>query len=186
MKVLIAYASRHGATRGIAEKIADTLRRHELDVSLQPVDAAADVATYDAFVIGAAAYYNRWMKEAARFVRDHRDLLADRPVWLFSSGPVGTDLVDDKGRNVLEAAEPKEFEEFVALIGPRADRVFFGAYDPDNPPTDLAERVVRMLPAIKKLLPTGDFRDWAEIEAWAEGIAAELAPATAAAEAVPA
>ena len=131
-------------------------------------------------MIGAAAYYGHWMKEAARFVREHHLLLAAHPTWLFSSGPVGTDLVDAKGRNVLETTEPVEFAEFLKLIGPRADRVFFGAYDPDNPPADLAERVVRLMPPIKKLLPTGDFRDWAEIEAWAEGIARDLGSAKAA------
>jgi menaquinone-dependent protoporphyrinogen oxidase len=125
------------------------------------------------------------MKEAAQFVREHRELLAAHPTWLFSSGPVGTDLVDAKGRNVLETSEPMEFAEFVELIGPRADRVFFGAYDPDNPPADLAERVVRLMPPIKKLLPTGDFRDWAEIEAWAEGIARELRTAKTAATNAP-
>jgi menaquinone-dependent protoporphyrinogen oxidase len=175
MKVLVGYASRHGATRGIAEKIADTLRRHPLEVTLQPVDAVVDAGTYDAFVIGGATYYGHWMKQASGFVRAHHDLLRDRPVWLFSSGPVGDASVDDQGRDVLETTEPPEFEEFVELIQPRADQVFFGAYDPASPPSDLTERVVRQLPPIKKLLPAGDYRDWAEIEGWADGIARQLA-----------
>jgi hypothetical protein len=49
-------------------------------------------------VIGAAAYMFHWLKDATRFVKRHHRLLAERPVWLFSSGPLGTDLVDEDGR----------------------------------------------------------------------------------------
>jgi hypothetical protein len=75
-----------------------------------------------------------WSKEASAFVRDHRKVLAERPLWLFSSGPVGTEHVDEQGRDALEASRPKEFEEFQALVHPRDERVFFGAWDPQAPP----------------------------------------------------
>ena len=41
MRILVAYATRHGATQGIAERIAATLQRTGLDVTLTPVDQAA-------------------------------------------------------------------------------------------------------------------------------------------------
>ena len=34
-----------------------------------------------------------------------------------------------------------------------------------------------MMPAAKGMLPSGDFRDWDEIEAWAREIAGSLRPA---------
>ena len=176
-KILIAYASRHGATRGIAERIAQTLERAGLDVSLQPVDAVEGVDAYDAFVIGSAAYMGRWLKDASQFVRKHRSALADRPVWLFSSGPIGTEMVDAKGRDVVEASRPQEFAEFEADVHPRDERVFFGAFDPDAKPIGLAERLgspFMRMPAIRKEMPAGDFRDWPAIEAWANEIAREL------------
>jgi menaquinone-dependent protoporphyrinogen oxidase len=74
------------------------------------------------------------MGEATAFVRQHRDLLAGKPVWVFSSGPVGCEPVDAKGRDQLKASEPKEFEEFARTIQPRDERVFIGAYDPDAAP----------------------------------------------------
>ena len=111
MKILVAYASRHGATRGIAERVAQTLGQRGREVTLQAADQASDVAR-DGVVIGSAAYNGHWLKEATSFVRQHRERLADRPVWLFSSGPVGTDMVDAKGRNVVEASVPAEFGEF--------------------------------------------------------------------------
>ena len=180
MKILVAYASRHGATKGIAEHIAVTLERTGLDVTLQPVEKAGPIDGYDAFVIGSAAYVGGWLGEATTFVRRHRDVLAHRPVWLFSSGPIGCESVDAKGRDQIEASEPKEFREFGRTIWPRERRVFFGAYDPDAAPVGMAEGVMarfsRLVPAVRQALPAGDFRDWPAIGAWAEEIARELQP----------
>ena len=179
MNVLVAYASRHGATRGIAERIAHALEGSGLQVRLQPVDRVGDPEAFDAFVVGSAAYMGQWLKEATTFVRSHEALLSSRPVWLYSSGPIGYETIDAKGRDVLEAAEPVEFAEFERTIRPRDERVFFGAYDPDAEPIGIAERLGTLftrLPAVRQALPAGDFRDWQEIDAWSEGIAAALQP----------
>src|SRR6186997_1721175 len=109
MNVLVVYASRHGATRGIAERIAETLAGRGLDVAVRAAKEAGEVAGYDGFVIGSAAYVGHWLGDATSFVKQHRALLAERPVWLFSSGPVGTEQVDAKGRDVRALAVPKEF-----------------------------------------------------------------------------
>jgi menaquinone-dependent protoporphyrinogen oxidase len=177
MRILVAFASRHGATRGIAERIAQSLQARGHDVTLTPAEQVSDISDYDGFVIGSAAYNGRWLTEATRLVRQHRDLLARRPVWLFSSGPVGTELVDAKGRDVVEASRPAEFAEFAESIHPRDERIFFGAYDPDAEPVGAVERFgawFMRIPAIRKALPAGDFRDWPQIESWADGIALEL------------
>lgn len=174
MKVLVGYATRHGATAGIGQRVAAVLTDAGLEVDLARIDTVGDISKYDAFVIGSAAYYFHWLKEASSFVRRHVDVLRDRPVWLFSSGPVGPDKVDAEGHDILKGAEPKEFVDFLVAINPRDEHVFFGAFDPDAEPVGLMERVTRMLPAVREALPTGDFRDWAEIDRWAEGIASEL------------
>lgn len=75
---------------------------------------------------------------------------------------------------MAEASRPKEFEELQALLRPRNERVFFGAWDPLAPPGGMGERLLRLMPASKEALPAGDFRDWPAIDAWANGIAAEL------------
>ena len=182
MKVLVAYASRHGATEGIAERIAETLERAGHKVDLEQAENVHDVDSYDAFVIGAAAYMFHWLKDASQFVRRHRTVLATRPVWLFSSGPMGTDTVDKEGRDVLEVTRPREFTELEESIRPRDMRVFFGAFDPEAPPVGIAERLMAMTPA-RKAMPAGDFRDWAAIEAWAESIGRELSDVSGAAAA---
>lgn len=186
MHILVAYASRHGATRGIAERIAATLQERGLDATLQTADQVGSVSDFDGFVIGSAAYAGHWLSPASGLVRRNVATLGARPVWLFSSGPVGTETVDSKGRDVLEASEPEEFAEFAEAIHPLGRRVFYGAFDPDAAPIGPMERFgawFMRLPAIRAALPAGDFRDWPRIEAWADTIATELQPARAAADA---
>ena len=55
MHVLVAYASRHGATQGIAERIAQTLEKSGVTAEARPAATIKGVAGYDAFVIGSAA-----------------------------------------------------------------------------------------------------------------------------------
>jgi menaquinone-dependent protoporphyrinogen oxidase len=180
MRVLVVYATRHGATAGIAARIAAILAGRGLETTVRAAADAGDVSACEAYVVGGAAYMGRRLGELTSFVRDNRHLLGFRPVWLFSSGPVGTDLLDRKGRDVRLASEPREFAEFRDSLRPRGTRVFFGAYDPKAPPVGLAERLTRYLPAsIQDQIPAGDFRDWADIEAWANDIADELIPAPA-------
>jgi menaquinone-dependent protoporphyrinogen oxidase len=174
MRVLVAYASRHGATQGIAERIAETLRTADLEADALRVTVAKSLAGYDAFVVGSAAYMFHWEKEASSFVRRNREVIAAKPTWLFSSGPLGTEPLDEEGRDQKVALVPKEIAELRTAVRARDHRVFFGAYRPDQKPIGLAERFVRLMPAARDATPVGDFRDWPEIEAWAAEIAGAL------------
>jgi len=178
MAVLVTYASRHGATQGIAERIGETLRANGLDAETRPAASVRNASAYDAFVIGSAAYMEHWLKDAKSFVDRNRDVLAARPVWLFSSGPIGPDPVDKHGVDQKVAAVPKEAPELVAALHARDHHVFFGAYDPDQKPVGMVEglgmRFMKLMPAAREAIPAGDFRDWPEIESWATAIAHEL------------
>jgi len=173
MRVLVVHASRYGATEGIAERIGAILCQHGLEATVKPVQDAGDPTDFDACVIGSAAYYFHWMKKATNFVRRNYAVLAERPVWLFSSGPLGNEAKDTKGQDLLKATVPKEISELQEVVQARGHRVFFGALDPDT--LGFAERALRKLPAARAGLAEGDFRDWAEIDAWAGDIARELA-----------
>jgi menaquinone-dependent protoporphyrinogen oxidase len=183
-KVLVVYGSRHGGTRGIAERIGDVLRVEGLDVDVAPADRATDVRDADAFVVGSGVYMGSWLKEAVEFVKRNEATLASRPLWLFSSGPLpgssASKSLDDPLADALGPEDGpgsggrKKIAELSAATHPRAHRVFQGAFDPDDPPRAMSERLVRMMPASKNLLPAGDFRDWDAIEAWAREIAAAM------------
>ena len=128
-------------------------------------------------MVGSAAYIGRWLPEAREFVRANRAVLADRPTWLFSSGPLGTGPTNALTQDQRVAAEPKEMPELREAIQPRDHQVFSGALTPDK--LGLRDRAIRTLPAGRALLPEGDFRDWPDIDAWAEDIARELLEAPA-------
>jgi menaquinone-dependent protoporphyrinogen oxidase len=179
--VSVVYASRHGATRGIAERISEVLRAEGLEATVASADAPLDPAA-EAFVIGSAVYVGSWLKEAKAFVEHHAVQLRQRPVWLFSSGPLAPAAPGTEGR---EAVNPAVVQELSDLARPRDHGVFAGAFDPSDPPKAISERVIRALPAMQDILVPGDFRDWPAIEAWAHGIAASLRPAATVRPAAP-
>lgn len=176
MKMLVAWASQHGATREIAERIAERLRAAGHEAASRSVAEARDIADYEAFVVGSAVYIGHWQKDAVKFVLENGGTLRERPTWLFSSGPLGPKAAE--GRDVREAAERNEIAmlrdaaRLQEAVRPREHRAFFGALRPDR--LSFAQKLIRATPAGRKLMPEGDFRDWTEIEAWADSIAHEL------------
>ena len=161
MSVLVSAASRHGATAEIAEAIDRTLRGRGIETDLRAPAEVADLAGYHAVVLGSAVYMGRWLEEARRLVEEHAALLAARPVWLFSSGPVGDPLKPDE--------DPVDVADVVTSTGARGHRVFPGRIDRGR--LRFAEKAV----VLALRVPDGDFRDWAAIEDWANGIADDLA-----------
>lgn len=163
--VLIAFATKYGATAEIAEKIAEILRGVGLTVDVKLADEVHDLSAYQAVVLGSAVYAGQWRKEAAEFLKNNEKALAQRPTWLFSSGPTGEgDPVElMKGWRFPEALLP-----IAERIQPREIVLFHGVLDMQK--MNFAERLlIRGMKA-----PTGDFREWDSIEAWAQNIAQTL------------
>ena len=166
MNVLVTAASQQGATSGIAEAIGRTLRGRGLDATVAAPDEIADVAAYEAFVIGSAIYMGHWREPATAFVHRFAPTLAERPVWLFSSGPVG-----DPRRKLVQkmTADPVELPELVALTKAREHRLFAGklAGNGLRGPQRLSLLIFRGI--------EGDWRDWTAIGDWADEISDSLA-----------
>jgi menaquinone-dependent protoporphyrinogen oxidase len=181
MKVLVAYASRHGGTAGIAKRIAEVLESEGADVVVANAAERPDPSAFGAYVIGSGVYIGSWLKEGTEFLERNQSVLATRPVWLFSSGPLpGSSKAPDTTDPLELALGPQEgpgsgghkkIAAVSATIQPRDHRVFLGAFNPNDPPRSMQERLVRLIPASKQILPAGDFRDWDAIEAWAKTIA---------------
>lgn len=163
MTVLVTAASRHGSTAEIADAIAARLRERGLDVDRRRPEEVGALGDCVAVVLGSAVYAGCWLGPATRLVDHRADELAARPVWLFSSGPVGEPAVP--------GTEP-DVTGLVARTHALDHRVFAGRLDRSG--LGLAARaVVRVVKA-----PDGDFRDWDAIRAWAGEIADRLdAPA---------
>jgi menaquinone-dependent protoporphyrinogen oxidase len=161
MRVLVTTASRHGATAEIATIIGEALADAGLDTDVKPLDTLGGVAGYGAVVLGSGVYIGRWLPEAAEFVQRHVVELGARPVWLFSSGPIGSPKPMPEG-------DPAGIVELAASIRARGHRTFAGRLDKGR--LGIGERLV--IRAVR--VPEGDFREPAEIAAWARQIAVEL------------
>ena len=164
-QVLVAYATKYGATVEIAEKIGQVLRQAGLSTDVLPADRIGDLSAYQAVVLGSAVYIGQWRKEAVKFLKANETMLAEKPVWLFSSGPTGEgDPVElTQGWRFSGKLQP-----IADRIAPRDIAVFHGAVDMGK--LNFIEKW--MLKNVKA--PIGDFRDWDAITSWATAMADEL------------
>jgi menaquinone-dependent protoporphyrinogen oxidase len=142
--------------------ILPTRSLHHRDTDIGTLQASLE--PYDAVVLGSAVYIKRWRGGARRFLRRHAKEVAQRPFWVFSSGPVG----EPKGDPNPAWLEPPRIIERVERLGAR-EHVVFGGRMPVNPGSPTARAMVKNCPPEYR-----DRRDWDEINAWAAGIAAEL------------
>jgi menaquinone-dependent protoporphyrinogen oxidase len=165
-KILVAYATKHGATAEIAQAlgqaVAEALRQHDRLVVTQPIDQVSDLTGYGAVVLGSAVYMGQWRKEAAQFLKANEEALAARDVWLFSSGPTGE---GDPSALMDDWHFPEGLQPLADRIGPHDIAFFHGVLDMEK--LSFAERL--LVKGIKA--PVGDFRDWTSIRAWATEIA---------------
>ena len=165
MNVLVTAASQQGATYEIAEAIGRVLRRRRFDSTVRRPEQVDDVTSYDAVVLGSAIYTGHWLGPANDFARRFAHDLTQRPVWLFSSGPVG-----DPARKLVQkmTADPLELPAVLAQTHARDHRILAGRLVGDH--LGRAQRVSLLLFRGFQ----GDWRDWAEIERYANAIADTL------------
>lgn len=163
--ILVTYASKHGSTAEIAKKIGETLTQAGFQTALAEAKTVRDLSPYWAVILGSAVYYGMWRKDAVKLLKSNEQVLATKPTWLFSSGPTGE---GDPVELMNGWRFPSKQQEIADRIEPRDIAVFHGAVDPDK--LNFFEK--RILKNVKS--PTGDFRDWDTINAWATSIAKSL------------
>jgi menaquinone-dependent protoporphyrinogen oxidase len=166
-RALIVVESRHGATLGIAGALAQRLVFHDFQV--QVVDPTGDAEIdADIILIGSAIYLGKWLKPAIRYLEGHAGQLADLPVWLFSSGPLGDDVAH--GGDGVDGMDASYIDHLIERVGARDHRVFAGRLDRGSlgPVETLVAHAVHA--------PEGDFRNWLEVYEWADEIASEVGP----------
>jgi menaquinone-dependent protoporphyrinogen oxidase len=164
-RVLVSAASEHGSTTEIARVIGQALANDHIAVDIVPPAAVESIEGYDAVILGSAVYAGHWLAPAKDFAIRFHEPLAARPVWLFSSGPVG-----DPSRKLVQSMEqdPAEVTQIRQAIRVRGHRMFAGKLDPQalSVPQRASLLVFRGM--------RGDFRDWALVTQWAGSIAADL------------
>jgi menaquinone-dependent protoporphyrinogen oxidase len=159
--VLVAYATRYGSTKEVAEVVAATLLDHGLEVDVQPMKTVSTLSGYRAVVLGAPLQMFRWHKDARHFLSRHREALVERPSAVFALGPLHD--VEEEWQGV-HAQLDKELAKF-PWFQPVAIEVFGGKFDPV-----LLRFPWKLLPALRKM-PSSDIRDWTAIRTWASKLA---------------
>jgi menaquinone-dependent protoporphyrinogen oxidase len=159
MQVLVTYGSKMGGTAGLAEMIADALRRRDVTVEVSPAAAVRSLAGFDAVIVGGALYAARWHRDARRFVTHHRRELRELPVWLFSSGPLG----DAEQRPDIPPV--RGVRKLMRRIGARGHTTFGGRLEPDAPGF-VAQAMAKS--------SAGDWRDPDQADLWIAEVVTEL------------
>lgn len=158
--VLIAVSSRHGETREIGERIAQVLRTNGLDVTVENAEEVLSVSPYGAIIFGGAVYSGGWLPQAIQFIKRYPKIAKFRKVFAFSAGPLGSDRVP------VETGPIQALQQ-AAELGAVEHKVFTGELNQGAVTNEELS-----IGATSK--PDGDYRDWSEIEAWAQHIADAL------------
>jgi len=153
--VLVAYGSKHGATREIAEAIAEAFRAEGVGAHAESA-LTADPRGAGAVVVGAALYTGRLHAHAVRFLERYESVLANQPVAVFASGPRTLEPEDVTAslrqlRGGLNSAVPN--------LRPVSLTIFGGAVDPHRLRWPLSR------------MQASDARDWEAVRAWASELA---------------
>ena len=157
--VLLAYATKYGSTREIAEAMAAALEAQKIHVDLQPAAKVRSLESCQAVVLGAPLYMFKWHKDALRFLKKNKKALMQMPVAVFAVGP------SFKGDEEEFKGAWEQFDKALAgfpWLEPAAKEVFGGKFDP----ADLSFPFSATL----KEVPAADLRDWDAISKWAEGL----------------
>ncbi|WP_342676488.1 flavodoxin domain-containing protein [Methanofollis sp. UBA420] len=162
-KILVAYASRYGSTREIAESVARTLEKAGYSVDCRNVMDVSDISPYAAVVAGSPIYMGKWLVEAVDFVKRFCIELNEKPLAVFA---VGYSMKDET--DVIRKSAAASMTEVRIYVRPQVEGLFAGRFDPEGMSrADLD--MMKMAGAVP-----GDARDWSQVARWAEALPSVL------------
>jgi menaquinone-dependent protoporphyrinogen oxidase len=169
-KILVIYASEFGTTGEIAKAIGEVLCQEGNTVETKWVKDVKDIHNYNAFIIGSAIQYDRWMPEATQFVRANQKILSKLPVAFFF-----TCLVLSKQTERAEHKATTYSDKLYSLV-PHVKPVSVGRFAGvlDYSKMSFFFRLIAWGIYGIFRVREGDYRDWDEIRSWAKGIHIKL------------
>ena len=120
MRIAIVYASTHGHTGKIVDRIAGIMRAEGLDVQVAQAGESADrlIRDCDAALVAGSVHRGSHQPELVDFVRRHRHLLQERPSAFVSVSLTAADDEDEE----MRAETRRMVDEFVEDTGWTPDR----------------------------------------------------------------
>ncbi|HSS96135.1 MAG TPA: flavodoxin domain-containing protein [Terriglobales bacterium] len=172
MKVLIAYASGHGSTGEVAQFIADVLKEHDIDVTVQLADQIQSLSGYDAFVVGSPIYGGMWLTEVSQFLEKFKAELSAKPthLWIMCIRVLESDGLEHALKEYVHQTTLNEIG--IHDVGVFAGKLDLSTIDWNERWTLAARYDGDALPGTRN----DDYRDWDAIRTWAKNIREELMP----------
>lgn len=167
-RILVAYGTTHGSTTEIATRVGVRLTAAGFDTDVLHANLGIDIAKYDAVIVGSPMYAARWLPEPALLLITNRERIANIPIALFSVGMIDVKH-SGKLREEHDAWVEKAFKDENVQLNIVSNITFTGAYSRSNLPFYL-----RIIDAILRVTPNGDYRRWDEIESWGDEVAATI------------
>lgn len=163
--ILVTYASRFGATAGVAEAIGKTLVEHGAQVEVLPMKEVKDLSPYGAVVAGSAINGGAWLPEAMQFMQAHQAELRGKP---FAAYLVCMTLTM-KNAQQYRSHVASWLDPVRALVRPVSEGLFAGALDISKIPS-FSDRLKFKMSVLFGAWQEGDHRDWSAIRLWAESL----------------
>ena len=168
--ILIAYATRSGSTKEVAETINATLRDAGLWPDLLPMSEVDTLQGRTAVILGAPLYIGRFPSEFHAFMARFRTPLSVLRPWTFVLGPTRNQPADFDAARKQAAQQLRRYP----WLKPADLQIFGGRWSTATLPFPFS--FLTRLPAMKNV-PASDIRDWPAIRNWTLAIADQLKPA---------
>jgi len=151
MKVLVAYDTKNGSTRDVAQAIGLRLREYNCSVDIQPAKDVHNLREFDRLIVGAPIYSGRWLSGAHRILKKVSKLGTEKSpaVAIFALGP--REVKGPENWIKPKAQFDHALDKHPSVLP--VSKALFGGADPP------------------KKSPRRDIRDWEAIRSWADELA---------------
>jgi menaquinone-dependent protoporphyrinogen oxidase len=164
--ILIAYASKYGSTKEVAEYIGQVLQEAGGKVEVRNVNDIKDISAYQSVIVGSATRMDKLLPDAVKFANKHARALSEKTTAYFVlcvTMKQDTQENRSKAQGFLEPLCQIREPISIGLFAGKIDYNQLGFFWKTLASKDETG-----------MMEEGDFRNWEQIQTWASEIAPSL------------